>query len=115
MRKEFSLFLPLALLLFFGGLEVSAQNKSVITVRGSELNSGVLILDIVKAEKPYRLQCNSGAPLCTTLKNGNYVLFELPENFGMYDCKCVDVYPESTVDPQKEKEKKLGEYCLIEK
>ena len=96
-------------------MEVSAQNKSNITVRGNEQNSGVLILDVVKAVKAYRLQCNLGADGCTTLKEGKYLMVELPENFGMYKCKCVEVYPDSAVNPQKEKDKKIGEYCLIEK
>lgn len=115
MKKEISLFLLLALFLLFSTVEVSAQNKSYITVTGSQLNSGVLILDIVRASKAYRLQCNWGTGGCTTLKNDKYLMLELPENFGMYECKCVEVYPESAVNPQNEKDKKLGEYCLIEK
>lgn len=87
----------------------------LITVTGSQLNSGVLILDIVRAAKAYRLQCNWGAAGCTTLKSGKYLMLELPENFGMYECKCVEVYPESASNPQNEKDKKIGEYCLIEK
>ena len=115
MKKEISVFLLLALFLLFSAVEVSAQNKSYITVRGTELNNGVVILDVVKAGKTYRLQCNLGAAGCTTLKDGKYLMVELPENFGMYECKDVEVYPEAAVDPEKDKDKKLGEYCLVEK
>ena len=106
MKRETILFLL---------LDVLGQNKSYITVRGSELNNGVVVLDIAREAKAYKLQCNYGAAGCTTLKNDKYLMVELPENFGMYECKCVDVYPENTVDPQKDKDTKLGEYCLIEK
>ncbi len=114
MKKETCLFLLVALFLSFS-VEAAAQNKSYITVLGSELNNNVLVVDIVKAAKSFRLQCNWGASSCTALKDGKYVMVELPENFGMYECKCVEVYPESAVDPQKDKDKKIGEYCLVEK
>ena len=115
MKKEISLFLLLALFLFVCAVEVSAQNKSYITVRGSDLNNGVVILDVVKGAKVYRLQCNLGASGCVTLKDGRYQMVELPDNFGMYECRCVEIYPESAADPQREKDQKLGEYCLFER
>jgi hypothetical protein len=113
MKKEITLFLLLALFLLFGAVEGSAQEKSFITVRASELNNRVVILDVLKAGKAYELQCNQGVPSCGALKNGRYQLVELPKNFGMYECKDVEVYPESAVTPDKDK--KLGEYCLVEK
>jgi hypothetical protein len=115
MKREISLFLLLALFLLRSAVEVSAQDKSYITVTGNQLNNGVVILDVVKAGKAYRLQCNQGAPGCTTLSAGKYLMVELPENFGMYECKDVEVYPEPVVNPEKDKDKKLGEYCLIAK
>ena len=63
----------LALFLLFGSVEVSAQEKSFIAVKGSDLNNGVVILDILKASKAYQLQCNQGAAGCTNLRNGNYL------------------------------------------
>jgi len=113
MKKEITFFLLLALFLLFGSVEVSAQEKSLITVRGSELNNGVVILEVLKAGKAYKLQCNQGVPSCAALKNGRYQLVELPKNFGIYECKDVEVYPESAVTPDQDK--KLGEYCLLEK
>lgn len=115
MKKEMSLFLLLALFFLLGAVEISAQEKSYITVRGSELNNGVVILDVVKAGKAYKLQCNQGASGCTMLSDGKYLMVELPEHFGMYECRDVEVYPESVANPEKDKDKKLGEYCMIEK
>jgi hypothetical protein len=115
MKKEISFFLLLTLFLGLGAVGVSAQEKSYITVTGSQVNNGVVILDVVKAGKAYRLQCNQGAPACTTLGGGKYLMFELPENFGMYECKDVEIYPEPVVNPEKDKDKKLGEYCLVQK
>jgi hypothetical protein len=111
MKKGIKLFILLALL-FFLGVEVSAQERSYITVRASPLNNGVVIVDVVKAGKMYELQCNQGEQGCTALKNGNYEVVELPEHFGMYACRNVEIYPERA---NLMKDKKLGEYCLIEK
>jgi hypothetical protein len=110
MNKGIILFLLLALFLLLGTVSVSAQENSQITVTGSGLNNGVVIL---KASKAYQLQCNQGAPGCATLKNGNYQMVELPKNFGMYECRDVEIYPESAVT--SDKDKKLGEYCLVER
>lgn len=113
MNKGIILFLLLALFLLLGTVPDSAQENSQITVTGSELNNGIVILDVLKASKAYQLQCNQGALGCATLKNGNYQMVELPKNFGMYECRDVEIYPESAVT--SDKDKKLGEYCLVEK
>jgi len=113
MKREIILFLLLALFLLFCAVEVSAQEKSAITVTRYELNNGVVILDILKAGKVYELQCNHGFLRCTPLKSGKYVMVELPKNHGMYECRNVEVYPESITDPVAEE--KLGSYCLSEK
>lgn len=45
-------------------------------------------------------------------------MVELPKNFGMYECRDIEVYPESaatTDTAPPDKDKKLGEYCLVEK
>jgi hypothetical protein len=107
------IFILLFLLLLFGAVETLAQEKSYILVRGSDLNSGVVMVDIVNTGKAYQLQCNLGAPGCAVLKNGKYQMVELPNNFGIYECKDVEVYPEDAIN--SDKDKKLGEYCLIEK
>jgi hypothetical protein len=113
MKIVMVLFSLLILFYVLGTRQACAQEKSNITVRGSELNSGVVIMDVLKASKAYQLQCNQGAPGCATLKNGNYQMVELPKNFGMYECRDVEIYPESAVT--SDKDNKLGEYCLVEK
>jgi hypothetical protein len=113
MRKGVVLLLLLTLFLLFGSVEVSAREKSLITVKANELNNGVVIRDILKAGKTYQLQCNQNMSGCTTLNNGKYLMVELPKNFGMYECHDVEVYPESVVT--EDKDQKLGEYCLVQK
>jgi hypothetical protein len=112
MKKEIILFILLALFVLLGAVQLSGQDKSQITVKSTELNNGVVILEVLKAGKAYELQCNQETPGCTVLKRGDYLMVELPKNFGMNDCKDVEVYPES---PNPAKDKKFGEYCLIEK
>jgi hypothetical protein len=116
MKKVIILFFRLALFRGFGAGQTSAQEKSNITLRGSELNNGVLILDVLIGSKAYHRQCNQGAPGCTHLKNGNYLRLELPKNFGVYECRDVEAYSESAAASDAaapDKAKKLGEYCLF--
>ena len=118
MKKAMVLFSLLTLFCVLCTRQVSAQEKSNITVRGSELNNGVVIMDVLKASKAYQLQCNQGAAGCTNLKNDNYLMVGLPKNFGMYECRDVEVYPQSAATSDTalpDKDKKLGEYCLVEK
>ena len=118
MKKALFLFSLLIIFCGFSAVQISGQDTSHITVRGNQLNSGVLILDVLKGSKSYQLQCNQGASGCTNLKSGNYLMVELPANFGMYECKDVEVYPESaatTDTASPDKNKRLGEYCLTEK
>jgi hypothetical protein len=113
MKKGTILALLLTLFLLFGAAKVSAQEISVVVVKGHELNNGVVVLDIVKDGNAYELTCNEGYSGCNPLRNGTYVMVELPKNFGMYECRNVELYPES--DGVPEKEKKLGDYCLAGK
>src|ERR1017187_10511178 len=113
MKKGTIVFL-LALFLLSGVGAALAQEKSAITVKGTELNNGVVIVDVLKAGKGFELQCNQGARSCTPLKSGKYQMIELPSNSGMYDCRDVEVYPDTAVNPEGA-DKKIGEYCLIVK
>ncbi len=108
--KNLILCILLVLFLSFGSVAL-AQEKSYITVERNKLNNGVVVVDILKADRAFTLQCNQGAPGCVALNNGRYQMVELPKNFGMYECKDVEVYPAEGVSP----EKKLGEYCLTGK
>jgi len=109
MKTKISLLLVVILLLAAG---VAAQ-ESIVTVKGSEVNNGVVIVDVIKGGKGYDLQCNQGAPSCVLLKSGKYQLVELPSNSGMYDCRDVQVFP--NYEETKDKDNKLGEYCLMDK
>jgi hypothetical protein len=111
--KTKMMFMAVALFLLWGAVGASAQEKSVITVKGTTLNNGVVLVDIVKGGKGLDMQCNQGAPGCTQLKSGKYQLVVLPENMGMYECKDVQVFEESA--DTSDSNKKLGEYCLNDK
>ena len=102
----------IAIFILAVGALLLAQEKSVITVKDSTVATGVVIIDAQMAGKAVELQCNHGAPSCTALKRGTYVMLQLPKNRGLYDCRCVRVYAEGD-DP--ESAEILGEYCLIEK
>lgn len=98
--------------LALAALSAFAQEKSQIKVKGSEVVTGVVIVTISKDGKSYELQCNEGASFCKPLKSGAYAMVELPEHFGLYDCKNVEVYRENGNASRSDR---VGEYCLIEK
>ncbi len=90
-----------------------AQDKTPVKVKSSQVITGVVIVKVQKGADSLELQCNEGAGSCKALASGNYLMVELPKNYGMYDCKNVEVY---TGDPDKPDEAKLvGAYCLMEK
>jgi hypothetical protein len=99
-------------------IQLMAQDKSTVTVKGSEVNNGVVILTVQQAATPeqsaesFVLHCNKGMSDCKILAAGTYLMVRLPKNWGMYDCANVDLYP-TTADPATSE--KLGEYCLIRK
>lgn len=113
MRTRIALCLLMALFLFAGAVNALAQEKSAITVKGTTLSNGVVVVDVMKGTKGYFLECNQGAPGCTQLKSGKYQLVELPPNSGMYDCKDVQVFAEGA--DTEDSDKKIGEYCLNDK
>jgi hypothetical protein len=115
MRTRIALFSLMALSFLLCAVNASAQEKSAITVKGSELNNGVVIVDVVKDGKTYELQCNQGAPKCAQLKTGKYQMAELPRNYGLYDCRDVQVFSDSEVVGQTHPGQQVGEYCLGEK
>lgn len=100
------------LILTLAALSAFAQDKSQIKVKNSVTVTGVVIVDISKDGKSYELQCNEGASFCKSLKSGTYTMVELPEHFGLYDCKNVEVYRENGDASRADR---LGEYCLITK
>ena len=90
-----------------------SQEKTPVKVKDSVVVTGVVIVHVQKDRKPLELQCNEGATNCKALPSGAYLIAELPPNYGMYDCKNVEMYQG---DPSKPEDAKLvGAYCLIEK
>jgi len=78
MKNRVVLFILPALFLLFGTVDAWAQEKSYITVKGSEQNNGVVMMDVLRESKAYRLTCNQGMPGCATLKNGRYQMLSFP-------------------------------------
>jgi hypothetical protein len=70
----------------------------------------VVIVHLQWQGQGYELQCNQNISSCRSLKKGDYTMVELPKNFGIYECRGVEVYPQST---EPVKGAKLGEYCLV--
>jgi hypothetical protein len=88
-----------------------AQDKTSVTVKSSQVTSGVVLITISENGKTFDLQCNDGHAYCKTVKPGDYQMVRLAKNHGMCDCQNVDLYPKKADTAQEEK---LGEYCLNE-
>jgi len=91
-----------------------AQTASKITVTGTEVNHGVVVVSVQRSSKGFELHCNEGMTGCKTLAKGVYTMVELPENWGMYECKDVEVYLETPESETPAQGTKLGEYCLVQ-
>ncbi len=107
----------MVLLVLMVAVQMAAQDKSTITVKGSEVSGGVIIITATESgdgqgKGSLALHCNKGASACKAPEPGSYVMVRLPKNWGMYDCANVDLYP-SGADPSTSQ--KIGEYCLNEK
>jgi len=114
MKRTISLFAVLTVAFVLSGTPCAlAQGKTPVNVKGSEVVTGVVIVHVQQEAKSLDLQCNQGAGSCTALHSGNYLMVQLPEHFGMYECKNVEIY---RGDPDKpEAAEKVGAYCLMEK
>ena len=113
MKRTISLFamLTVAFIILATGLAF-AQDKTPVKVKSSEVVTGVVIVHIQKDAKSLELQCNEGAGFCKALPSGSYLMVELPKNYGMYDCKNVEIY---RGDPDKpDAAEMIGAYCLVE-
>lgn len=89
-----------------------AQEVSQVTVKSTEINSGVVIITAVSQGKNLELQCNQGMSGCKVPQPGSYVMVRLPKNQGMYDCANAEIFPNGT-DPAIGQ--RIGAYCLTEK
>ncbi|SRR5581483_2029365 len=99
----------LVFVVIFASLVLWAQDKSPVTVKSSQVVSGVVLVTISENGKTFDLQCNDGHAYCKPVKPGEYQMIRLPKNRGMYDCQNVDLFPPSA---NPETDDKLGEYCL---
>src|SRR5690348_150336 len=82
-----ALFVALVLLMVLAATDALAQrNYEVITVKGLEVNSGVVMLTIQQGNTSFQLQCNANVPGCYTLPPGSYVMVRLPKTWGTYVC-----------------------------
>lgn len=95
-----------------------AQQKSTITIKGSEVSNSVIVLNVHQTDpvrqgkSSFDLQCTKNQPDCANPPQGEYLMVRLPKNWGTYDCANVDLYPASGEPTNSQK---IGEYCLIEK
>jgi hypothetical protein len=113
MRKAAILFGVLLIVLFVP-LALSAQEQlesQKITVKGKEVNNGVVILAVQEGKNSFDLRCNKGVSGCTILEPGEYMMVRLPKNRGLYDCANAEVYRKSA---RPEVGDMLGQYCLVE-
>jgi hypothetical protein len=94
-------------------MQLIAQEKSSVTVKGSEVTSGVVVVTVQQMPAGHAsvvLQCNQDMPECKAPKPGTYTMVRLPKNRGMYDCVNVHLFIGGEESGQQ-----VGEYCLIEK
>ena len=114
MKRTVSLFSVLtAAFVMLATAQGFAQEKTPVKVKSSVVVTGVVIVHIQKDKKALDLQCNEGTSSCKVLPSGNYLMAELPENTGMYDCKNVEIYRGNQDKPEEAEQ--VGAYCLIEK
>jgi hypothetical protein len=114
MKRTISLFAVLIVAFFVLATPCAlAQDKTPVKVKSSEVVTGVVIVHVQQEAKSLDLQCNEGAGSCTALHSGNYLMVQLPEHFGMYECKNVEIYRGDPGKPQAAE--KVGAYCLMEK
>jgi hypothetical protein len=108
MRKE---LVGLVLLVLGAATPVLAQQEQQITVKGGEVNNGVVIVTAQEGGTYLDLRCNKDATDCRILEPGSYVMVRMPKNWGLYDCADVRVYRKMA---NSEARQLVGEYCLVE-
>jgi hypothetical protein len=113
MRKA-AILLGVLLIVLFVPTALSTQEQfesQKITVKGKEVNNGVVILAVQEGRNSFDLRCNKDVSGCTVLEPGEYTMVRLPKNRGLYDCANAEVYRKSA---NSEVGDKLGQYCLVE-
>lgn len=106
--------IPLIVLAVAGQLFTSGRTR--ITVNNYTVESGQFVIHAAAAGKPIDLLCDQDSPFCTVPKPGDYWMVDwtVPtiENRGDYVCRDVDLY---RIAADREKQPKVGEYCLVQK
>jgi hypothetical protein len=96
--------------------QLFASDKIRITVNNYTTASGEFVIHAAAAGKPIVLLCDQDSPFCSAPAPGEYWIADwtVPaiEYRGDYLCKEVDLY---TMAANPERDRKLGEYCLVEK
>jgi hypothetical protein len=96
--------------------QLFASDKTRITVNNYTADSGEFVIHAAAAGKPIELLCNQDSPFCTTLAPGDYWMVDwtvpATEFRGDYICREVDLYP---IAANRQRTRKLGEYCLVER
>ena len=114
MKKAISLFTAAcAVFLALASGQAFAQEKTPVKVKNSEVVTGVVIVHVQKGKAELELQCNEGAYSCAALPSGDYLMKQLAEHYGLYDCRNVEIYRGNQDNP--EEAQKVGAYCLIDK
>ena len=112
MKRTVSLFAVLiAAFVISTTYQALSQERTPVKVKSSEVVTRVVIVHVQKDAKSLDLQCNEGAGNCKALPSGNYLMVELPKNYGMYDCQNVEMYRGDQDKPDAAQ--KIGEYCLV--
>ncbi len=102
----------LLVVVLVAAVEVLGQDTSQITVKASETNNRVVIVNAQAGKSAIELQCNADMPQCQALKAGVYRMERLAKNRGMYECENVLLYRDAEA---AEKGEPLGNYCLTQK
>ncbi len=114
MKRTVSLFALLtATFVILATQRAFVQERTPVKVKSSEVVTGVVIVHVEKGAKTLELQCNQGMSGCKALSSGSYLMVELPKNYGIYECKNVEMYRGDQAKPDAAEQ--LGNYCLMQK
>ena len=114
MKRTVSLFAVLtATFVILATQQAFVQERTPVKVKSSEVVTGVVIVHVEKDAKTLELQCNQGMSGCKALPSGSYLMVELPKNYGIYDCKNVEMYRGDQAKPDAAEQ--IGNYCLMQK
>jgi hypothetical protein len=104
------------IIIFAVAAQLSASDKIRITVNNHTADSGEFVIHAAAAGKPIDLLCNQESPFCSAPAPSEYWMVDwavpVIEYRGDYVCRDVDLYRIAAIP---KRDRKLGEYCLVEK